>query len=64
MMDWKDWRGKKIFVKLLTGDVYTGTCLDTDNSFLEIEDKFGDIVRVAISQIIKIVEENDGDTKR
>ena len=57
-MEWKDWEGKKIFIKLLTGDCYTGKCLSVneDNTFLEMIDKYDNNVVIAISQIIKIVE--------
>ena len=61
-MEWKDWIGKKIFVKLSSGDCYNGVCkdVDVDNTFLLMIDKYGDNVAVAISQIIKIVEGNNG----
>lgn len=57
-MEWGDWKGKKVFIKLSGGDVYNGECIDADNSFLKIIDKYGDKVVVAISNIIKIVEED------
>lgn len=61
-MEWKEWIGKKIFLKLISGDCYTGKCLDVDDDekFIEILDKYGNKVTIAISQIIKIVEENYG----
>ena len=31
-MDWKDWNGKKIFVRLKTGKVYSGNVIDVDDS--------------------------------
>lgn len=55
-MEWKDWIGKKIFIKSVSGDCYTGSCLDVDNLFLEMIDKYNNKVVLAISQIIKIVE--------
>jgi hypothetical protein len=57
-MEWKDWIGKRIFIKLISGDCYTGQCCDVDinNSFIEMLDKYGNKVTLAISQITKIVE--------
>lgn len=57
-MDWKEWNGKKIFVKLKGGAVYSGFVIDVDNSFITIRDKFGDKVSFNVSEIIKIKEEN------
>ena len=41
-MDWKEWIGKRIFVKLINGGVYSGIVLDVDDSFFSIRDKFND----------------------
>ena len=57
-MEWTDWIDKRIFVKLLSGAVYSGVVLNADNSFIEINDKFGERVLFATSQIEKIKEEN------
>jgi len=59
-MDWKEWIGKRIFIKTTSG-VYSGNVLDVDDNFLEMIDKFNNKVTIAISQIIKIVEENNGE---
>ena len=60
-MEWSEWKGKKIFVKLIGGSCYTGTCLDVDDDkFLQVLDKYNNKVTIAISQIIKIVEETNG----
>lgn len=59
-MEWEAWKGKKVFIKLLSGDFYNGVVLDADNSFLEINDKYGNEVRFAVSQIAKIVDETNG----
>ena len=56
-MDWKDWTGKLIFVKLITGAVYSGIVLDVDANYFSIRDKFGEKVVFLISQIEKIKEE-------
>lgn len=61
-MDWKVWRGKKIFVQLKSGAVYSGDVFDVDTSekdivFLSLIDKYGSQVTFVTSEIIKIVEE-------
>jgi len=61
-MDWKEWIGKHIFVKLRSGGVYSGKVLDVDDSgfpliFFTILDKFGEKVTFVQSEIIKIKEE-------
>jgi hypothetical protein len=66
-MEWKSWDKKKIFIRLKTGDCYTGfvTSVDSglDNSgFITIIDKFDDTVAIAVSEISKITEnKNDGE---
>ena len=61
-MDWKDWMGKRIFVKLKSGGVYSGIVRDIDDSahpiiFITITDKFGETVSFVQTEIIKIKEE-------
>ncbi len=61
-MEWKEWIGKRIFVQLQSGGVYTGEVIDVDDSahpivFLTINDKFGEKVTFVQSEIIKIKEE-------
>ena len=56
-MDWKCWIGKRIFVKLNDGAVYTGKVLDIDDNFFSIIDKFGERVYFKIENISKIKEE-------
>lgn len=57
-MDWKYWIGKKIFVKLITGGVYSGIVLDVDDQYFSMNDKFGEKVIFLISHIEKIKEES------
>lgn len=64
-MDWKDWKGKKIFVQLKTGSIYSGKVVDVDEKslpliFITILDKFNERVTFVHSEIIKIKEEKDG----
>ncbi len=61
-MEWSDWKGKRIFVQLKSGGVYSGEVIDVDiNSlplvFITIIDKFGEKVTFTISEIVKIKEE-------
>jgi hypothetical protein len=61
-MDWKDWNGKHIFVKLKTGGVYTGEVIEVDDTgggliFIVLKDKFGKLVSFVTTEIVKIVEE-------
>lgn len=61
-MEWTDWNGKRIFVQLKTGAVYSGNVIDIDSKslplvFFTIIDKFGNKVTFVHSEIIKIQEE-------
>ncbi len=58
-MEWNDWIGKRIFVKLIDGAVYSGVVLDVENSrLIKIRDKFGEVVVFLTSNIAKLKEEN------
>jgi len=58
-MEWSDWIGKRIFVKLIDGAVYSGVVLDVENSrLIKIRDKFGEVVIFLTSNIAKLKEEN------
>jgi len=62
-MEWKEWKGKRIFVQLKSGGVYSGEVINVDDAdkpivFFEILDKFGEKVTFVASEIIKIKEEN------
>jgi hypothetical protein len=58
-MEWNDWIGKRIFVKLIDGAVYSGVVLDVENSrLIKIRDKFGEVVIFLTSNIAKLKEEN------
>lgn len=67
-MEWYEWIGKNIFVKLQDGSVYNGKIINCFNSsdkkeFLEIIDKFGEKVCFPINEIRKIKEESDERTR-
>lgn len=61
-MEWSIWKGKRIFVRLKTGDCYTGYVLDVDEKIelITILDKFNKEVIFSISDISKLTEENNG----
>jgi len=64
-MDWKEWQGKKVFLKLQDGGVYSGKIIEVDDSkpplvWIILIDKYGNKVTVVHSQIIKIVDESTG----
>jgi hypothetical protein len=60
-MDWTDWIGKRIFVQLRKGAVYSGKVIDVDKTgaviFISIIDKFGQRVVFSSDEIVKIKEE-------
>lgn len=62
-MDWNDWNGKRIFVQLKSGGVYSGMVKEVSDVgdglvFISIIDKFGQWVTFTVQEIIKIVEED------
>jgi len=63
-MEWVEWIGKRIFVKLKSGDVYSGIVLGIENdgdnnTYLSMIDKFNAKVMFLTSEIIKIREEEE-----
>jgi hypothetical protein len=63
-VEWNGWNKKRIFIRLKTGDCYTGLVIavdsDLDNSgFITIIDKYDDKIAIAISEISKIKEEGE-----
>jgi ribosome maturation factor RimP len=61
-MDWKDWIGKKVFIRTSHEKVYSGIIKDVDcNSlplvWISIIDKFGNNVQFSASEIVEIKEE-------
>lgn len=63
-MEWKDWIGKKIFVQLKSGGVYSGKIIDIDEApnpsvFITILDKFGNKVVFINTEIVKLKEEGE-----
>jgi len=64
MMEWKYWNGKRIFVKLKSGAVYSGDVIEVDVSngeliWFTIIDKKGERVVFVHSEIIKLKEEEE-----
>ena len=59
-MEWNEWIGKKVFIKLIDGSVFSESLIkDFDDKFISLIDKFGNPATISISQIIKIVEDDD-----
>lgn len=61
-MEWKAWNGKRVFVQLRSGAVYSGVIEDVDISdgkliFITILDKYNERVTFVHTEIIKIKEE-------
>jgi len=64
-MEWEYWNGKRIFVKLKNGAVYSGEVIDVDVSngeliWFTIIDKRGERVVFVHSEIVKIKEKKYG----
>ena len=65
-MDWNKWNGKRIFVQLKTGAVYSGVVEEVadvgdGHIFISITDKFGQWITFVVNEIIKIKEEAEND---
>lgn len=64
MDGWKKYEGRKVFVRLKSGRIYTGTVVQADtlnaNSFfLVLLDKFKKRVSIASSEIAVLQEERE-----
>lgn len=61
MVGWQEWKGKKVFIRLKTGKVFSGKVVDVDVqgqiTFLTIIDKFNKKVSMVISEVLEIKEE-------
>jgi hypothetical protein len=59
-MEWKEWIGKKVFIKLIDGCIFSQSeVLTYEEPFISITDKYGLPVVINVSQIIKISEERE-----
>ena len=64
-MEWKDWNGKKIFVRLKNGSIFNGKVIEIDDHsakplvWIVIRDKFDKRVVFVTSEIIEIKEEGE-----
>ena len=57
-MEWKDWIGKRVFIKLNDGTIYSySTVLVFEYPFINITDKFNLPVTININEIQRIREE-------
>jgi len=57
-MEWKDWIGLKVFIKLFDGTIFTfSTIVSFDKPFLTIMDKYGKQVSINVDNISRMREE-------
>jgi len=61
-MEWKDWNGKKVFIRTKHGSVFNGVVkgVNTDDKpiiFISLIDKFGKPIMLVSSEIVHIKEE-------
>ena len=59
---WNGWMGKKVFLRLINGRVYTGEIIKVDSKnspiiFITIKDRYGMMVCFSHSEIKEIKEE-------
>lgn len=67
-MEWKEWKGKEIFLRTKHNKVYSGKVISVNDNeppliWISILDKFGDYVMFATSEITEIKEEEEGGRK-
>lgn len=53
----KEYEGKKIYVVLTRGSIYTGTCTKVEDDFIHMTDKYEQLIMFHKSEI-KIIKEN------
>lgn len=63
-MGWKEWKGKKVFLKLKNGRVYQGIITDISEDpnnlcWITLKDKFDNDVIISNSEIVMIEEEKN-----
>jgi len=57
-MEWRDWIGKIVFIKLDDGTIFTySNVLSFDEPFLTIKDRDNTLVTINISEIDRIKQE-------
>ena len=60
-MEWKEWIGKRIFIKLNDGTVFTHSkVLAYEEPYISITDLYGLPVIINVNSIQRIKEEEDG----
>lgn len=58
IMEWKDWIGKNVFIKLIDGSIFSKSLVKKiSKNFIFLIDKFGNQAIISISQISKITED-------
>lgn len=57
-MEWQEWIGRKVFIKLIDGTVFTfSNIVSFDDPFLTITDKYGKQVSINVNNISRMREE-------
>ena len=60
MIEWKEWVGKIVFIKLKDGQIFSySKVLAYENPFMSITDMFGLPAVFNVSEIVKIKEMDD-----
>jgi ribosome maturation factor RimP len=62
-MEWKEWIGRKVFLRTKYNKVYSGKVVNVDDSdsqiiWFTILDKFGNLVTIVHSEIVELKEES------
>ena len=53
----KEFEGKRVYIKLKTGRIYTGRVIVYENHFYKIIDKFGSRIIISEDEVLLIQEE-------
>jgi len=66
-MEWKDWIGKRVFIRTIHGKVYSGKIkkVETEGvlTWIVLVDKFNCLVQLVSSEITEIKEEDGGSNR-
>jgi small nuclear ribonucleoprotein (snRNP)-like protein len=63
---WKNYEGKRVYIRLNNGRIYTGLVIEVDENvpvFLTIKDKFDLRVTFSVSEILTIQEEAQNENR-
>lgn len=61
-MEWNNWIGKKVFIKLKDGSIFSKSLVkEIDENFITIVDRDLTPATIALSEILKIVEDEESE---